>query len=109
MAGVALMGESLAMCTSRSRDPLQGAQKKRNVNRRNPYRISIEDLLRKEGRSVLEIAHATICRHEPAPALCMYACRVEMEGTCKHGCASVLKTLMIRGLGWNEIPGDPVP
>jgi hypothetical protein len=73
------------------------------VSRRNQYRISIEELLRKEQRTLLEIARGTICRGDLAPALCMCRCQVELEGTCDHGCPSVLKALMIRGLGWNEI------
>ena len=76
------------------------------MNRRKDYRISIAELLRKEQRTLLEIARGTICRGDLAPALCVYACQVELEATCEHGCPSVLKALMIRGLGWNEIPSD---
>lgn len=75
------------------------------MNHRNRYRISVEELVRRERRTLLEIARAAICKGEPAPALCLRQCRVDLEGTCKHGCPSVLKVLMIRGLGWNEIPG----
>jgi len=83
----------------------QAAQIKRgDLSRRNQYRISIAELLRKEQRTVLEIARGTICRGDLAPALCVHACQVELEGTCEHGCPSVLKALMIRGLEWNEIP-----
>ena len=82
----------------------QGAQKKRvDVNR---YGISIEEMLRREQRTLLEITRGTICSGELAPALCKHACRVDLEGTCEHGCPSVLKALMIRGLGWNELPRD---
>lgn len=85
----------------------QAAQKKGgDVNRRNQYRISIEELLRQEQRTLLDIARGTICRGDLGPALCRYRCQVELEGTCEHGCPSVLKALMIRGLGWNEIPGN---
>jgi hypothetical protein len=76
------------------------------VNRQDHYRISIEQLLRNEQRTLLDIARTTICGGHLAPALCIYACRVELEATCEHGCPSVLKALMIRGLGWNEIPGN---
>ena len=55
---------------------------------------------------MLQIAKATICAGEGAPALCRYGCKVELEGACEHGCPSVLKALMIRGYGWNEIPGQ---
>ncbi len=75
------------------------------MDRRNQYRISIEELLIKEQRSLLEIARATICSGNPTPALCLHGCQVELEGSCEHGCPSVLKALMIRGLGWKEIPG----
>ena len=92
---------------SQGRARRQAAQKKRgDVSRHNQYRISIAELLRKEQRTLLEIARGTICRGDLAPALCAQACQVEMEGTCEHGCPSVLKALMIRGLGWNEIPTD---
>ncbi len=76
------------------------------MNRRNQYRISIEELLRKEQRTLLEIARGTVCRGDPAPALCVNGCQVELEGTCEHGCPSVLRALMIRGLGWKDIPDN---
>jgi hypothetical protein len=78
------------------------------MNRRNQYRISIEELLRRERRTLLEIAHATICNGETAPALCIHECRVEIDDSCEHGCPSVLKALMIRGHRWNEIFGEPM-
>ena len=78
------------------------------MDRRNQYRISIEELLIKEQRSLLEIARATICSGNPAPALCLHGCQVELEGSCEHGCPSVLKALMVRGLAWKEIPENQV-
>jgi hypothetical protein len=76
------------------------------VSRRNQQYLSIEEVLRRECRTLLQIAKATICAGEGTPALCSYACQVELEGTCEHGCPSVLKALMILGYGWNEIPGE---
>ena len=64
----------------------------------------MEEVLHREGRTLLQIAKATICAGQPPPALCCYGCRVELEGTCEHGCPSILKALMIRGYGWNDIP-----
>ena len=76
------------------------------MSRRNQHYISIEEVLQRESRTLLQIAKATICSGEGAPALCRYECKVELEGACEHGCPSVLKALMIRGYGWNEIPGE---
>ena len=81
-------------------------RKRGNVSRRNQHYISIEEVLRREGRTLLQIAKATICAGEGAPALCRYGCKVDLESACEHGCQSVLEALMIRGYGWNEIPGQ---
>jgi hypothetical protein len=80
-------------------------RKRGDVIRRNQHYRSIEEVLQREGRTLLQIAKATICAGEGAPALCRYGCKVDLEGTCDHGCPSELKALMIRGYGWNEIPG----
>ena len=71
---------------------------------RNPHYLSIQEVLQREGRTLLQIAQATICAGEPAPALCHNGCRVELEGACEHGCPSILKALMIRGYGWTDVP-----
>ena len=76
------------------------------MSRRNQQYISIEEVLQREGRTLLHIAKATICAGEATPALCRYGCKVKLEGVCEHGCPSVLKALMIRGYGWNEIPSE---
>jgi len=73
---------------------------------RNPNWISIEEVLRREGRSLLQIAKGTICGGAAAPALCRAGCLVELEGSCEHGCPSILKTLMIYGYEWTEIPEE---
>ena len=40
------------------------------------------------------------------PALCRAGCLVELEGSCEHGCPSILKTLMIYGYQWTEFPEE---
>jgi hypothetical protein len=100
-------GRGVALCRQRGRARRPAAQKKRgDVNRQNQYRISIEELLRKEQRTLLDIARGTISEGRLVPALCRFRCYVNLEGTCEHGCPSVLKALMIRGFGWSEIPGN---
>ena len=66
----------------------------------------MEEVLQREGRTLLQIAKATICAGQLTPALCCYGCKVELEAACEHGCHSILKALMIRGYGWNDIPSE---
>ena len=70
----------------------------------NPHYLSIDEVLQREGRTLLQIAQSTICAGELAPTLCHNGCRVELEGSCEHGCPSILKALMIRGYGWMDLP-----
>ena len=78
----------------------------RGTVNRNPNWISIEEVLRREGRSLLQIAKGTICGGAVAPALCKAGCLVELEGSCEHGCPSIIKALMIHGYEWSEIPEE---
>ena len=79
-------------------------RKRGDMSQRNKHYISMEEVLQREQRTLLQIAKATICGGQLAPALCCYGCRIELEGACEHGCPSILKALMIRGYGWNDIP-----
>jgi hypothetical protein len=58
---------------------------------RNPYRLSVEQFLQLDGRTLDEILAAVVCDTEPAPALCSQSCEVEWDGTCPHGCPSILR------------------
>jgi hypothetical protein len=58
---------------------------------RNPYRFSVEQFLKLDGRTLDEILAAVVCDIEPAPALCTELCEVEWDGTCPHGCLSLLR------------------
>lgn len=57
---------------------------------RNPYRLSVEQFLELDGRPLDEILAAVVSDIEPAPALCTQSCEVEWDGTCPHGCPSLL-------------------
>jgi hypothetical protein len=57
----------------------------------NPYRLSIEQFLKLDGRALDEILAAVVSDIEPAPALCTQLCEVEPDGTCPHGCPSLLR------------------
>ena len=61
----------------------------------NPYRISASEVLENEGvDSTNEDAVFEFVRHASfdatAPACCSEGCIVEPDGTCPHGCPSVL-------------------
>ena len=61
----------------------------------NPYRISADETLENEGvDSTNEDSVFAFVRHASfdatAPACCSEGCIVEPDGTCPHGCPSVL-------------------
>jgi len=56
----------------------------------NPHRITLNDLLKQQGRSFEAIAEAVLFGDENAPALCDEHCEVEPDGTCPHGCPSFM-------------------
>jgi len=57
---------------------------------RNPVRLTLEELLERDGRSLNAILQAVVLDGENAPALCDHGCEVEPDGTCPHGCPSIL-------------------
>ena len=62
---------------------------------RNPYRITASEVLENEGvDSTNEDSVFAFVRHASfdatAPACCSEGCIVEPDGTCPHGCPSVL-------------------
>ncbi len=62
---------------------------------RNPYRITATEVLENEGvDSTNEDSVFAFVRHASfdatAPACCSEGCIVEPDGTCHHGCPSVL-------------------
>ena len=56
----------------------------------NSRRLTIEELLKRDGRTLEQIFKDVLLGDENAPALCDCGCQVEMDGTCPHGCPSVL-------------------
>jgi hypothetical protein len=58
----------------------------------NPYCLTVEQFLLLDGRTLNAILAAVVCDIEPAPALCTQSCEVEWDGTCPHGCPSLLRT-----------------
>jgi len=55
------------------------------------HRLTISELLKREGRSFEAIAEGVMFGDENAPALCSEGCEVEPDGTCQHGFPSVLR------------------
>jgi hypothetical protein len=51
----------------------------------NPNRISVEKALQMHG-----LEEITECTDSIVPATCEQGCEVEPDGTCEHGCPSVL-------------------
>ena len=65
------------------------------TNPRNPYRITATEVLENEGVDPTnEDSVFSFVRHASfdatAPACCSEGCVVEPDGTCPHGCPSVL-------------------
>jgi hypothetical protein len=52
----------------------------------NPYRISLTEMPKQEGRSFEAMAEAVMFGDANALALCTEHCEVEPDGTCPHGC-----------------------
>jgi hypothetical protein len=57
----------------------------------NTNRMTIAEYLKRNGRTLMEIAHAVLLGDENAPALCEHGCEVEPDGKCCHGCPSILR------------------
>jgi hypothetical protein len=58
---------------------------------RNGHRLTLEEFLEQDGRTLEDISQAVIFGEENAPALCDEGCEVEPDGTCPHGCPSILR------------------
>ena len=58
---------------------------------RNAHRLTTEQFLEQDGRTLEEILQAVLFGEEDAPALCDEGCEVEPDGTCPHGCPSILR------------------
>jgi hypothetical protein len=57
----------------------------------NANLLTINEYLKRDGRSLTEIAGAVMFEDENAPALCDHGCEVEPDGKCCHGCPSILR------------------
>jgi hypothetical protein len=51
----------------------------------------MDEFLQQDGRTLEEICEAVLIAEENAPALCDEGCEVEPDGTCPHGCPSILR------------------
>jgi hypothetical protein len=58
---------------------------------KNMNRITIAEYLKRDGRTLMDIARAVLLGDENAPALCEHGCEVEPDGKCCHGCPSILR------------------
>jgi hypothetical protein len=69
------------------------AKRRERKENRNGKRESSDHqrILKKDGRSLMEIAEAVMFEDENAPALCDHGCEVEPDGKCCHGCPSILR------------------
>ena len=57
----------------------------------NPYRISLTEMLKQEGRTFEAMAEEVMFGDANALALCTEHCEVEPDGTCPHGCPSFMR------------------
>jgi hypothetical protein len=57
----------------------------------NAHRLTIDEFLEQDGRTLEDICQAVILGEESSPALCDEGCEVEPDGTCPHGCPSILR------------------
>jgi hypothetical protein len=57
----------------------------------NPSRITLSEMLKKQGRSFEDMVSAVMFGDENATALCEEQCEVEPDGTCPHGCPSFMR------------------
>ena len=57
----------------------------------NANLLTINEYLKRDGRSLMDIAKAVMFGDENAPALCDYGCEVEPDGNCCHGRPSILR------------------
>lgn len=57
----------------------------------NGHRLTIDEFLEQDGRTLEDICQAVIFGEENAPALCDEGCEVEPDGNCQHGCPSILR------------------
>jgi len=60
-----------------------------DVNR-NGNRLTMSEFLERDGRTLEDICQDVLFGEENAPALCDQGCEVEPDGTCPHGCPSIL-------------------
>ncbi len=57
----------------------------------NANLLTINEYLKRDGRSLMEISEAVMFEDENAPALCDHGWEVEPDGKCCHGCPSILR------------------
>jgi len=57
---------------------------------RNSDRLKMEEFLTRDCRTLDEIPQSVLIGEENAPALCDHGYEVEPDGTCPHGCPSIL-------------------
>jgi hypothetical protein len=57
---------------------------------RNSNRLTMDEFRARDGRTLDEILQAVLIGEENATALCDHGCEVEPDGTCPHGCPSIL-------------------
>jgi hypothetical protein len=50
----------------------------------------------------IDVVEVTSCGDAPGPALCSHGCVVGLHDRCRHGCPSVLVTMMQYGYGFPE-------
>jgi hypothetical protein len=58
---------------------------------RNGHRLTMDEFLEQDGRTLEDICQDVLFCEENAPALCDEGCEVEPDGTWPHGCPSILR------------------
>jgi len=59
---------------------------------KNQYRISVKQVAQERGLDVYELLEES-GYDSIVPACCKEGCEVEPDGTCEHGCPSILLSL----------------
>ena len=86
------MGQGQGVFVSKHSNPIQtGGTTPMSNHTANPYRITLSDLLKQEGRTFEAMAEEVMFGDANALALCTEHCEVEPDGTCPHGCPSFMR------------------
>ena len=65
--------------------------------------LCVSEYLNRVGTTLREIVQMTDHGTKPGPALCSHGCQVATHESCRHGCPSLMLTLVQYDYKWEEI------